>query len=229
MATIDWVLTDIEGTTTPIAFVHSVLFPFARARLAGLLAAPTAEAATALAEVARLAPGVPPLTALLGWMDADAKITPLKTLQGIVWEAGYRAGELRGQLYGDVAPALRAWSAAGVRLAVYSSGSVAAQRLIFGHSTDGDLSGLFGGWFDTTTGPKRETASYGAIARQLGTAPERMLFLSDMAAELDAAAAAGLRTCQLLRATDGTIAAPGHQSAADFPSVARLVGLPEPA
>ena len=225
-ARIDWVLTDIEGTTTPIAFVHAVLFPFARARLAALLDSPSAEAAAAIAEVARLAPGVPPLAALLGWMDADAKITPLKTLQGIVWDQGYRSGELRGQLYDDVAPALRAWNAAGVGLAVYSSGSVAAQRLIFGHSTAGDLAGLFGAWFDTTTGAKRDPASYAAIAAQLGAAPGRILFLSDMGGELDAAAAAGLATCQLLRATDGTTVAPGHQGAADFTAVATLFGLP---
>jgi enolase-phosphatase E1 len=225
----DWVLTDIEGTTAPIDFVHEVLFPFARERLAGLIAAraEAPEVAAALAEVGRLAPGRPVLPVLFEWMDADAKIGPLKQLQGIIWREGYRAGVLRGAIYPDVAPALRAWAGAGVRLAVYSSGSEEAQRLIFGHSEAGDLSGLFSAYFDTRVGAKRERQSYGAIARALSAAPGRILFLSDVGAELDAAAAAGLLTCQLVRPRDGTKPAAGHRQAADFAAVARLFGLPE--
>jgi enolase-phosphatase E1 len=156
------IVTDIEGTTTRIAFVHEVLFPYARARLEGFLRAHAdrPDVAAALADTARLAPGIAPLAALLGWMDQDAKIGPLKAIQGMIWNDGYAAGALTGELYPDVAPCLRRWRSAGVRLFVYSSGSVAAQKLLFRHSSAGDLEGLFSGFFDTGVGPKREAASY---------------------------------------------------------------------
>ncbi|MDE2515171.1 MAG: acireductone synthase [Rhodospirillales bacterium] len=225
--TVAAILTDIEGTTTPIAFVHTTLFPFAAARLGDFLAAHAADPAVAaiLAEVRALAPGVDPLAALRGWMAADAKVTPLKTLQGLIWADGYASGALTATLYPDVAPALRRWAAAGRRLAVYSSGSIAAQRLLFGHSDAGDLTGLFSGWFDTTTGAKRDAASYRAIAAALGLPAAAILFLSDVTAELDAAVAAGLRACQLVRAQDGTQPGTAHPVAADFDGVADLFGL----
>ena len=228
MISIVAVLTDIEGTTTPIAFVRDTLFPFARARLTRLLDECSDEPAVAseLADVARLAPGIPPLDALLGWMDHDAKVTPLKALQGIIWADGYANGVLRGELYPDVAPNLRRWAVGGVRLFVYSSGSVAAQRQIFGHSSDGDLTALFAGFFDTRVGPKREPASYDRIAISIGVPTAEVLFLSDLEAELDAAAAAGLRTCQLLRPQDGAVAAQTHPVAADFTAVADRFGMP---
>lgn len=222
------VLTDIEGTTSRIAFVHDVLFPYARAHLPALLEQRAAEpdVAAVLADVDRLAPGQDRLATLLGWMDQDAKITPLKALQGIVWRDGYARGDLKGDLYPDVAPCLRAWAADGVRLFVYSSGSVAAQRLIFGHSAAGDLTGIFVGFFDTHVGAKRDAASYARIAEETGTAPGAMLFLSDVAAELDAAAGAGLATCQLVRAEDRTAPSDTHATAADFYAVAERFGLP---
>lgn len=222
------VLTDIEGTTTPIAYVRDTLFPFARARLRQLLDERGGDPAVAgeLAEVARLAPGIPPLDALLGWMDHDAKVTPLKALQGIIWADGYASGALRGELYPDVAPNLRRWAAGGVRLFVYSSGSVAAQRQIFGHSSDGDLAALFAGFFDTRVGAKRDAASYDRIAIGIGVPTAEVLFLSDSEAELDAAAAAGLRTCQLLRPQDGTLAAQAHPIASDFNAVAKMFTIP---
>lgn len=222
------VLTDIEGTTSRIAFVHDVLFPYARAHLPALLKQRGAEpeVAAALAEVDSLAPGRDRLATLLGWMDQDAKVTPLKALQGIVWRDGYARGDLRGDLYVDVAPCLRAWAAGGVRLFVYSSGSVAAQRLIFGHSVAGDLTGFFAGFFDTRIGAKRDAASYARIAAKTGIAPEAILFLSDVAAELDAAAAAGLAVCQLVRAEDHTVPSVAHPTAADFFAVAERFGLP---
>jgi enolase-phosphatase E1 len=221
------VLTDIEGTTTPIAFVHRVLFPFARARMAVFVATHRGEpeVAAALEATERLAPGRAPLDALLGWMDNDAKVTPLKTIQGLIWRDGYRAGELLSELYPDVAPALRLWHADGVQLAVYSSGSTEAQRLLFGHVPEGDLTPLFSGFFDTQTGGKREAGSYGAVARSLGVLPDAMLFLSDSEAELDAAAAAGLATCQLLRPADGAAASSRHSTAADFTAVTGLFAL----
>lgn len=224
------VLLDIEGTTTPIRYVHGVLFPYARARMAELVRARAdePEVAHALAEVGRLAPGADPLATLLGWMDADSKVAPLKTLQGVLWRGGYEAGDLRGEVYPDVPPCLRRWAESGVRLFVYSSGSEEAQRLIFGHSSAGDLAALFGGFFDTRVGPKREPESYRTIARASVSPPAEMLFLSDIDAELDAAAAAGLRVCQLVRAEDGTVASACHPTASDFAQVAARFGLPGP-
>jgi enolase-phosphatase E1 len=220
------VVTDIEGTTTRISFVHDVLFPYARARLPGFLASNAShpEVQAALAEVTRLAPGADPLAALLGWMDEDAKITPLKSLQGQIWNEGYATGALQSDLYPDVPAALRRWHAAGTKLYVYSSGSVAAQKLLFAHSPAGDLTPLFHGHFDTRIGAKRDAASYHAIAATIGLAPTEILFLSDVAAELDAAAAAGMRVCQVLRPQDGTQAS-GHPNATDFNAVETLFSL----
>lgn len=211
------ILIDIEGTTTPIAFVHRVLFPYARARMAEFAASGHA----ALADVAE-----PKLETLLGWMDRDEKVTALKTIQGIIWEDGYKAGAITAELYEDVPPALRRWTRAGLRLFVYSSGSVPAQRLLFGHTPAGDLTGLFQAYFDTRVGPKREAASYADITRGVNVPPEEMLFLSDMEAELDAAKASGLQTCQLVREEDGTTATTQHETAKDFNDVARKFGLP---
>lgn len=222
--TIRAVVTDIEGTTSAIAFVKETLFPFAMRELDAFLDARGAEpeVAALLAEV----PGPDPRAQLRAWMAEDAKATPLKSLQGLIWEAGFRDGRLKGHLWPDVASCLRAWHAAGLRLAVYSSGSVAAQRLLFGHSEAGDLLPLFSAFFDTRTGAKREAASYAAIAAALGLPPDAILFLSDVPEELDAARASGLATCQLVRQGDGTVPAGRHPEATDFPGVARLLGLP---
>ncbi len=170
------ILTDIEGTTSSLSFVHETLFPYARARLPNYVANHGGD-----------------LSQLLAWMDADAKVTELKDIQGRIWAEGYAAGELRGHVYPDAAEALRRWHDQGRTLAVFSSGSVPAQKLIFGHSDQGDLSPLFSGWFDTTTGPKREARSYILIADALAIPPADILFLSDVAAETDAAKAAGMR------------------------------------
>lgn len=224
---IEAVLLDIEGTTIPVSFVHQVLFPYARAAMPGLLAERAADPAVraALAEIAGLAPGVAPLAQLNAWMDRDEKIGPLKTLQGLAWAEGYRTGALRAALYPDVLPALRCWHAAGLRLAVYSSGSEAAQRLIYGHTTEGDVTGLFDGFYDLSMGGKRDAASYRAILARAGWAPGRTLFLSDIVAELDAASEAGLRTCQLVRPEDGTVAGTVHPRAATLDEAARQFGL----
>lgn len=213
------VITDIEGTTTPIDFVHKTLFPYARARLAAFCAAHAGQ--TMLADVPE-----PALETLLGWMDRDEKISALKTIQGMIWDEGYRSGALKSVLYPDVPPALKRWSQGGLRLFVYSSGSVPAQKLLFGHSDAGDLTPLFSGFFDTAIGAKRERASYAAICRGANLSPGETLFLSDVAAELDAAREAGLRTCQLVRAEDGTKPCRDHDTAADFPEVAQKYGLP---
>lgn len=218
------VLMDIEGTTTPVAFVHDVLFPYARARMADWCRVRMDE--PVIGEVARLAPDQPIVATLLGWMDRDEKITPLKTIQGMIWAEGYAKGEIIGDLYPDVAPALRRWARAGVRLFVYSSGSVSAQKLLFGHSPAGDLTPLFQGFFDTNIGAKRAAQSYRDICRGANIAAGEMLFLSDVEAELDAAAESGLATCQLVRPADATLPGTRHARAADFAAVARLCGLP---
>lgn len=221
------VLTDIEGTTTAIAFVHNTLFPFVAQALPEFLAVHQGvpEVAAVLADVAAAEPGLPPLATLQGWMARDAKVTPLKALQGIMWRQGYADGRLRGHLWPDVAPALRAWHAAGTRLAVYSSGSEEAQRLLFGFSEAGDLAPLFDGFFDTRMGLKREAASYRHIAEALGLPAGEILFLSDVAEELDAAAQAGMPGCQLVRPEDGTKASGRHPQARDFTEVARHFAL----
>lgn len=222
------VLMDIEGTTTAIAFVKERLFPFAEAALDGFLAAhgDRPEVAAILAETRAAAPDDAPAVTLRHWMAADAKVTPLKALQGLIWHQGYADGRLKGHLWPDVAGCLRGWADAGLRLAIYSSGSVAAQRDLFGHSEAGDLTPLLaGGFYDTRVGAKREAASYAAIAQAMGVAPDGILFLSDIAEELDAAREAGLLTCQVVRAADGTKPSGRHPEAADFPAVARLFGL----
>jgi enolase-phosphatase E1 len=211
------IITDIEGTTTPIAFVHRVLFPYARDRMAAFV--------TTSHEILADVPA-PKLETLLGWMDRDEKITALKTIQGLLWDEGYRAGALTADVYEDVPPALRRWARAGLRLYVYSSGSVPAQKLLFGHTPAGDLTPLFQAYFDTNAGPKRETASYATIAKAIGLPAGEFLFLSDVEAELDAALAAGMQTCQLVRAEDGTTASTRHETAADFTEVAQKFGLP---
>lgn len=192
------VLTDIEGTTTDPAFVTATLFPYARARLAGWVAANGEEAAPMLASARALAgeaglDDAATVALLEGWIDADVKATPLKAIQGRVWADGYASGAFQGHVYPDAAAALRRWAAAGVRLHVYSSGSVEAQRLLFRHSDQGDLEPLFAGWFDTTSGPKREAASYTVIARAIGGEPGAVHFLSDTPEEVAAARAAGMR------------------------------------
>jgi enolase-phosphatase E1 len=187
------ILTDIEGTTSSIAFVAETLFPYAAKALPAYVAAHPEQVAGVLAEVEAMEPGDPVQT-LLRWIGEDRKATPLKTLQGWIWAEGYAAGAFKGHVYPDAALALRAWAEAGYRLYVYSSGSVEAQKLIFGHSDQGDLAPLFSGWFDTTSGPKREAASYARIAEAVGEPPGAILFLSDVQAELDAAAGAGMRT-----------------------------------
>ena len=186
------IVTDIEGTTSSIAFVADVLFPYARARLGEYCAAHPVDVAPILADVQAIEPG-DPIATMTRWIDEDRKITPLKTLQGMIWDAGFREGAFRGHVYPDAATALRRWHAAGLKLYVFSSGSVAAQKLIFGFSEAGDLTPLFSGYFDTTTGPKREAIAYTRIAEAAGMTPGDMLFLSDVAAETDAAKAAGMQ------------------------------------
>lgn len=200
------IVTDIEGTTSSIDFVKDVLFPYARKRLPAFVVthADKPEVQHWLHETAREAGLVSAtqqeiIDLLIRWIDEDRKATPLKALQGLIWADGYASGEFKGHVYPEVADSLRKWSGQGIRLYVYSSGSVAAQKLLYGHSEAGDLTPLFSGYFDTEIGAKREVDSYRRIAEAIETPPGQILFLSDIAAELDAAAAAGFRTVQLLR------------------------------
>jgi enolase-phosphatase E1 len=195
------VVTDIEGTTSSIGFVKEVLFPYARRRLPDFVRqqALHPEVSKLLDETRALA-GEPSadlegvIRVLVRWIDEDRKATPLKELQGRIWAEGYAAGDYRGHIFPDAARALARWHAAGVALYVYSSGSVNAQRLLFAHSEAGDLTSLFTDFFDTRTGPKSDSASYSRIVARVGSAPRDIIFLSDNRAEIDAAAAAGLRT-----------------------------------
>ena len=195
------VITDIEGTTTSIAFVHDVLFPYAAAQLEPFVRARGADPVVQ-ATLAELGQGGDPVAAARDLMARDVKSTPLKRLQGWIWEAGYADGSLLADVYPDVAPQLRAWRDAGLRLAVYSSGSVHAQKLLFAHTRAGDLTGLFTGWFDTTTGPKTAPASYARIATVLDVRPAEALFLSDAAPELEAARGAGLQAVGIARGAE---------------------------
>ena len=211
---------DIEGTTTPIAFVYDKLFPFARARLddycaradelpgvAEALERLRAEHAAEAAERPAFGNGAPFAHHL---MDQDRKSTGLKLLQGIIWEAGYRSGELKSRLFDDVPPALEAWRRAGIGLRIFSSGSVLAQQLLFAHSEAGNLSGLFEGYHDTTTGPKREAASYRDIADAFALPAVEILFLSDVVEELDAAREAGMRTGLVCRPGNRPVPSTSH-------------------
>lgn len=224
MIAVKAVLADIEGTTSSIRFVHDVLFPYAARRLPAFLRehADDEEVATLLAEVREEA-GEPQADAgrltqiLLQWIAEDRKATPLKALQGLVWEHGYRNGELTGHVYADTAPAFRRWRESGAAIYIYSSGSVQAQQLLFAHSDAGDLTPLIAGYFDTTVGHKQETGSYRAIAGRIGLPAEAILFLSDVTGELDAAAGAGMRTLQLAR--DEPVRAGKHPLARDFTEV----------
>jgi enolase-phosphatase E1 len=209
------VLLDIEGTTTPIEFVHQTLFGHARARVSGFLQRhwndPEVRADVARLEAEHAAessqPAPPPwqkdaagVVAYVHWlMDRDRKSTGLKSLQGKIWEEGYRAGNLRGEVYPDVPPALERWSRQGIDIAIFSSGSVQAQRSLFTYTAAGDLTRFIRAYFDITIGPKTAPLSYARIAAALGRSPSEVLFLSDVGPELDAALTAGMRTALCVR------------------------------
>ena len=193
------VLLDIEGTIGDIAFVRDVLFPYARARIADVLKArwdePEIVRVVRAACESSLEVLISPAIAtqqFLAWMDQDKKIGPLKTLQGIIWREGYASGELKAHLYPDAVEAIHAWTKRGVKVAIYSSGSIEAQKLYFAHSVAGDLTSFLSGYFDTTSGAKGEASSYTKIAVALGFAPDAITFFSDLPAETSAALLAGL-------------------------------------
>ncbi len=216
------VVTDIEGTTSSISFVKDVLFPYARSQMAGFVKANAdkPEIRAQLEEVCQIIEQPFDLNGIIHsleqWIDEDQKITPLKTLQGYIWAAGYQVGDFTGHVYPDAFEVLQAWKEAGVDLYVFSSGSVKAQKLIFGHSDFGDMTPLFKGYFDTTIGNKRQPAAYQTIVDSVSLPSSEILFLSDIVEELAAAAKVGMQTFQLVRESDGTVAAEGYRHAADF-------------
>ncbi|MGW3962943.1 acireductone synthase [Amycolatopsis sp. NPDC005003] len=204
-----WAVLDIEGTLTATSQVHVVLYDYARPRLGPWIDDhPDDPVVTAAVSDAKHLAGLPEsastaevVAALHGWMDEDRKAAPLKTLQGLIWQRGYAEGDLTTEYFPDVVPTLRAWHDCGLRLAVFSSGSVAGQVASFSRTTAGDLTGLFDSHFDTVNaGPKREATSYRAIATALGAEPADIVFFSDVPAELDAAAAYGWQTVGVARA-----------------------------
>ena len=226
------ILLDIEGTTTPMAFVHEILFPFAREHLHGYLSVhrehpdlrrliltlareraserPDADAPT----WHDTSPGeaLASAEAYARWLMArDRKSPALKELQGWIWQAGYQAGLLKGEIFPDVPPAIRRWRTEGRDVAIYSSGSVLAQRLLFGSTAAGDMTPLIVHFFDTAVGPKTSAASYAEIARALGRAPAEILFVSDVPAELHAARRAGLHVRLSVRPGNPPVDAAGYE------------------
>lgn len=214
------VLLDIEGTTSSISFVHDVMFPFVREHLSDFLHHRWHSAEMdKVRELMAKDDGQPSWDAwlesrrvepeaalevcqqrIIQWMDADAKITGLKHLQGLIWDSGFKSGQLRAHVYPDVLPAIKQWRERGLDVRIYSSGSIAAQKLFFGHLAEhGNVLDLFSGHYDTTIGGKREAASYQNVASDWGLAPTEIIFVSDLEPELAAASAAGLHVVASVR------------------------------
>jgi enolase-phosphatase E1 len=218
------VVTDIEGTTSSLSFVKEVLFPYAREHLGDYVHAHAGEPQVAqlLQDVRHQAGAELDVEGIIdqlnAWIDADKKITPLKALQGLLWEKGYQQGDFRGHIYADAYQQLQAWHGRGIALYVYSSGSVYAQKLLFGHTEYGDLNYLFTDYFDTRIGAKVDATAYREIVRVIGQPAENILFLSDIEAELDAAKSAGLHSCWLLREGE-------PDSQATYPQVKDFQGI----
>jgi len=202
------ILLDIEGTTTPIAFVHDVLFSYAREHVREFLAEnPDAEDIALLREEHATESDAPPLTdqiesiaAYVEWLiKLDRKSTALKSLQGKIWRQGYQEGSLKSQVFADVKPAFARWRERGLRIGIFSSGSVLAQQLLFAHTEVGDLTPFIDSYFDTKVGKKGEAESYRKIAETMGLSPEEILFVSDVVVELDAARQAGMQSLLSIR------------------------------
>jgi enolase-phosphatase E1 len=220
---VECVVMDIEGTTSALEFVTDTLYPYAREHMPDFIRQRRndPEVAAIMDEVRELAQvwnDEAVVTCLCSWMDADRKVTPLKTLQGLIWEQGYRNGELVSHLYPDVLPVLRDWHARRIRLYIYSSGSVLAQRLIYANTVAGDLTPLLSGYFDTHVGHKREPAAYLRIAEEIRCDPAGILFLSDVREELDAARRAGWQTTWLVRSGTPSLSA-AHRRVARFDQI----------
>ena len=232
--TVRALLLDIEGTTTPIEFVHRILFPFARNHVEEFLQRENVNddvSALRIEYLADLQSGceLPPwqeessasllesATRYVYWlMDRDRKSTALKSLQGKLWEAGYCRGELQGEVYPDVHPAFTRWRQQQKAVCIFSSGSVLAQKLLFAHTAEGDLTSCLNAYFDTSTGAKTDARSYRSICTSIGSPENEVLFLSDTVAELDAARTAGLQTAHCLRPGSVEPETPAHSIIRSF-------------
>jgi len=225
------ILTDIEGTTSSISFVKEVLFPYARRELPDFIRkhANDPKVRHWLDQV-QLELGSEffndehLIETLLGWIDNDRKHTALKALQGMIWVAGYTDGDYAAHIYDDASAMLKQWHADGHRIYVYSSGSVPAQKLFFSHTTAGDLTPLFSGYFDTEMGGKRDADSYRRIAEAIEVDPSDIIFLSDIVEELDAAQEACMDTVLLDRLNDYPVprldeATHGHRRVESFQQI----------
>lgn len=224
---IKYIITDVEGTTTSINFVHQTLFPFAKDNLVSFCQKNSDKdfVKSAIAETKRTVKeeenidisDSEALEKLLYWISSDRKHPALKSLQGHIWEEGYTSGEIKGHVYEDVLPALKAWTDSGIKVGVYSSGSVKAQHLIYEFSEKGNLRPYFSFHFDTKVGHKREVSSYVNILKELNAKAEETLFLSDIKEELDAAREVGIQTIQLIRQDDVIIG--DHQQVQNFSQI----------
>ena len=213
------ILCDIEGVTTSIAFVHRTLFKIAHNKIEEYVNAHWENP-----DVQSLQMEITPFTresvirTLREWIDADRKHTALKAIQGEIWKESFESGEVRSHIYEDVPPAFAEWKRAGKRIAIFSSGSVQAQQLLFRYTEAGDLTPYLSAYFDTTMGRKQEATAYTRIAEKLALPPGSILFLSDTVAELDAAREAGMQTIQVLR--EGAVAAGDHATVFSFFEIA---------
>ena len=239
------ILLDIEGTTSSVSFVYDVMFPFVHRELDKYVCVNWGSAA--LNEVCDLMAKDAGSESFVVWcgnetevgkqqeqlreevlrlMDGDVKATGLKALQGLIWRSGFESGEMRAHVYDDVLPAIQAWNNAGCDVRIFSSGSIAAQKLFFGHTVIGNMLHLFQGHYDTTTGPKKEAASYRAIAQGFGLLTTQILFLSDVPDELDAARAAGLQTGLCKRSGNAEVAVGhGHPEITSFDQIELSCGV----
>jgi enolase-phosphatase E1 len=230
MSGVKFILTDIEGTTSSVSFVLDVLFPYFlqnSGKLKDMEGNPIVQEAFEMTqeilfseENRRIQSLDEAIEQWNQWCRMDRKITPLKAVQGIVWAEGFRSGAIQGHVYEEVPHFLKRWFEEGRGLGVFSSGSIAAQKLLFGHTLYGDLSVFFSHYFDTTTGGKKEAATYPKIADALGVTSNEICFLSDIVEELNAAESCGMKTVQLLRETT---ASNWHTVANDFAGVDLLI------
>ncbi len=211
-----YILTDIEGTTTSISFVHDVLFPYSLLNIEKFVLdnIDLEHVKSSLNEIIEVSSIEDKINILLTWIKEDRKHPVLKKIQGLIWEQGYHSGELKAHLYEDVPDAFKTWLEAGFKIGIYSSGSVHAQKLLFGHSIYNDLNSFISNYFDTSVGHKREVESYSEIVKRLNLKPEEIIFLSDISEELDAARNAGMKTIQLLR--NEKVSVGNHATARSF-------------
>ncbi|WP_290983521.1 acireductone synthase [Hyphomicrobium sp.] len=213
------VLLDIEGTLSPISFVQDVLFPYAKAKLRDYLSANASDPAVRdiLAQARDLSGAPDAIAAIEAWQANDVKAPPLKKLQGMIWDSGYRSGAFVSPIFPDALAAFRRWHVDGFPLYIYSSGSVQAQHLFFEFTEEGNLRSLFEDYFDTEIGPKTDLASYQRIADQIGRRPQEIVFMSDNVKELEAARDAGLATVHVLK--DRTPSTPDFREISDYSEI----------